>query len=129
MKTRTISIFIAAHPNVVYGFAANPANLPMWVPSFCKSIEYVDKRWVVQSPVGQAVITFVDSNQYGILDHTIEFESGDKVTNPMRVLTNGDGAEVIFTLFQQPGMSDEQFEEDATLVQIDLTTLRRLLEN
>ena len=43
MKSQTISIFIAVPAPRVYAFAANPANLPLWVPSFCKSVELVGK--------------------------------------------------------------------------------------
>ena len=40
----------------------------------------------------------------------------------------GDGSEALFTVFQHAGMSDRQFQEDATLVWTELDTLRRLLE-
>jgi hypothetical protein len=33
-----------------------------------------------------------------------------------------------FTLFRQPGMSDQQFEEDASAVERDLLTLKSVLE-
>jgi hypothetical protein len=46
----------------------------------------------------------------------------------MRVLPNGQSSEVIFTLFRQPGMSDEKFLEDVKWVEKDLMVLRDLLE-
>jgi hypothetical protein len=46
----------------------------------------------------------------------------------MRVILNGDGSEILFTLIQHPDMTDQQFQEDAELVLGDLHTLRRLLE-
>lgn len=46
----------------------------------------------------------------------------------MRVVANGSGSEVIFTLFRQPGMSDEQVTEDAAWVERDLGTLKNILE-
>jgi len=129
MKSQTISVFIAAPPARVYAFASNPAKLPLWVPSFCKSVERVGSEWVVQSPAGRAVFTFASPNDLGVLDHTVELPSGLKLTNPMRVIPNGDGCDVLFTLFQHEGMSDQQFQEDAALVLRDLHTLRRLLES
>ena len=74
------------------------------------------------------IFSFVESNAYGVLDHTVTFASGLMLTNPMRVISNGKGSELLFTLFQQEGMSDQQFEVDASLVQSDLETLRRILE-
>ena len=45
---------------------------------------------------------------------------------PLR--TNETGAEVIFILFRQPGMSDEKFRADAEQVKKDLQTLKDLLK-
>jgi len=42
---------------------------------------------------------------------------------------NGEGSELTFTLLQQPGMSQQQFEEDAQAVAHDLHTLKTLLES
>ena len=128
MKSQTISVFVAAPATRVYEFAANPANLPRWVPSFCKSVELVGKEWVVQSPEGRVVFTFVPPNDLGVLDHTVTLPSGQKFTSRMRVIPNGEGSEVLFTLFQQEGMTDQQFQDDAALVLSDLQTLRRILE-
>jgi sensor domain CHASE-containing protein len=45
------------------------------------------------------------------------------------VVPNGEGSELSFTLFQQPGMSQQQFEEHAQAVAHDLHTLKTLLES
>lgn len=129
MKAKTLSVSIAVPPTVVYAFAADPANLSAWVPSFCRSVSFTDGRWLVQSPAGPAEFAFVEANPYGVLDHTITFDSGLQLTNPMRVVPNGEGSELLFTLIQHPGMSDQQFQQDAAEVQRDLETLRRLLES
>ncbi len=42
----------------------------------------------------------------------------------LRVIENGDGAEVMLTLFRQPGMSDEDFARDAKWITRDLRALR-----
>lgn len=128
MKSQTISVTIAALVARVYAFAANPANLPLWAPSFCKSVELAGGEWVVQSPAGRVVFAFAPPNDLGVLDHTVTLPSGQKLTNPMRVIPNADGSEIIFTLFQHAGMSDQQFQEDAEHVLSDLHTLRRILE-
>ena len=46
----------------------------------------------------------------------------------MRIVANGTGCEVTFTLFRQPGMSAEQFAADAEWVSRDLAALKALLE-
>lgn len=129
MKSQTLSVSIVAPSARVYEFASNPANLPLWVPSFCQSVELIGGEWVVQSPAGRVIFTFVPRNDLGVLDHSVTLPTGVKLTNPMRVIPNGDGSEILFTLFQREGMSDQQFREDAELVRSDLHTLRQLLES
>ena len=48
----------------------------------------------------------------------------------MRVGTNinGEGSEVIFTLFQTADMPDDKFAEDAKSVKKDLNILKNLVE-
>ena len=50
-------------------------------------------------------IRIAQKNDFGILDHTMIPTPGVEVFVSMRVVPNGSGSEVIFTLFQQPGMS------------------------
>ena len=128
MKSRTLSVYIDASPERVYAFASNPENLPRWVPSFFKSVEQDGVDWVAESPLGRVGIEFVHDNDLGVLDHTITLPSGVRLTNPMRVIGNGGGSELLFTLMQRDDMTDQQFQEDAELVLNDLHVLRRLLE-
>ena len=46
----------------------------------------------------------------------------------MRVIKNGEGSEVIFTLFQTADMPDDKFAEDAKSVKHDLNILKNLVE-
>jgi hypothetical protein len=63
-----------------------------------------------------------------VVDHEVATPAGERILNPMRVIPNGSGCEVVFTLFQRPGVSDETFETDAQWVTRDLESLKRLLE-
>jgi hypothetical protein len=85
--------------------------------------------WIAEAPFGKVWITFAPRNAFGVLDHDVRLESGVTVHNAMRVLPNGDGSEFVFTLVRQPGMSDEQFADDARAVEHDLATLKTLLES
>ena len=73
--------------------------------------------------MGKVQIRFVEKNTFGILDHDVILASGVKLHNPMRVVPNGRGSEVMFTLFRQPDMSDAQFAADAQWVEKDLRML------
>ena len=63
-----------------------------------------------------------------MLDHYVRPARGDEIYVPVRVIANGSGTEVLFTLFRLPGMSDAQFAQDAALVERDLKTLKELME-
>ena len=73
-------------------------------------------------------IRIAPKNEFGILDHTVTPAPGVEVFVPMRVVPNGSGSEVIFTLFQQPGMSDEDFARDQGMVVEDLASMKKVIE-
>ncbi len=112
----------------VYDYAVDPAHLPEWAPGLGSSVENVDGRWFVETPAGRAGLAFVERNEFGVLDHEVTLPSGDVIYNPMRVVPNGDGCEVVFSLRRLPDMSSEDFHRDAGLVQADLTRLKQVLE-
>jgi len=129
MKSKTLSVSIAASPGKVYKFVSNPENLPIWASSFAKSVRCEDWKWIVETDNGFVAVRFMMKNTFGILDHVVTLPSGEKIYNSMRVVQNGKGSEVLFMLFKTDFISDEQFERDAELVEIDLQSLKRILEN
>jgi hypothetical protein len=46
----------------------------------------------------------------------------------MCVFPNKDGSELIFTLYQRPGMSDRDFRNDEEQIKVDLEKLKVLIE-
>jgi hypothetical protein len=124
-----ISVSIECPASEVYAFAANGANLPRWASGLSGgSITSAGNDWIADSPMGKIRIRFAERNGFGVLDHDVTLPSGETVYNPMRVFANGDGCEVVFTLYQRPGMSSEAVAEDAATVRRDLETLKALLE-
>jgi hypothetical protein len=77
--------------------------------------------------MGRVTITFAPRNDFGVLDHDVTLPSGKTVYNPLRVIRDGDGCEVVF-IRQLPEMNDEDFKRDADAVEGDLATLKRLVE-
>ena len=128
VESRTLSITIACHPRKVYEFVSNPENLPRWAAGLGKSVRKSGAGWIVDTLQGPAQIRFAEKNDFGVLDHYVKPASGVEVYVPMRVVPNGSGSEVIFTLFKTPEMSDKQFAEDAGMVERDLKTLKSVLE-
>ena len=113
---------------VVYDYISQPANLPEWAAGLAGSIEFVEGRWVADSPMGQVVVEMTEPNPYGIADHRVTLATGESFFNPMRVIADGDGCELVFTVRRQAGASDADFDRDAAAVTADLASVKRLLE-
>jgi hypothetical protein len=73
-------------------------------------------------------VSFVPANEFGVIDHTVTIASGIRVYNALRIVPNGDGCEVMFTLLRLPGMTDAQFSADAAHIEKDLAMLKALME-
>jgi hypothetical protein len=127
-QVRHISVSIDRPPDEVYSFVSNPENLPKWATGLGGSIKKVNGEWIADAPMGKVKIKFAEENKFGLLDHEVVLESGVTINNPMRVIANGKGSEVFFTLIRQPEVSDEKFAQDAQWVEKDLKILKGLLE-
>lgn len=125
---RHISVPVDRPPADVAAFAGDPANLPLWAGGLSSGIRREADRWVTDSPMGVVEVAFVGPVDLGVLDHDVTLPDGTVVHNPLRVLCNDGGSEVVFTLYRLPGVSAEAYERDAALVREDLERLRALLE-
>ena len=124
-----ISVSINRSPKDVYDFAANPENLTKWAAGLANAaLSRSGDWWVTMSSMGEVKVKFVHGNVYGVMDHDVVLPSGDINHNPFRVVKNGDGSEVIFTLYRTPQMTDAEFDRDAEMVGKDLLKLKTILE-
>jgi len=128
-ESRPVGIVIDAPADEVYSFIIDPSNLPLWAAGLAESdVEEVDGHWFADSPMGRVEVVFAPRNPFGVADHRVITAEGRVFDNPLRVLANGDGAEVAFTVRRYEGMTLEQWDEDCGRVAADLETLRGLLE-
>ena len=128
MTAKIIHISIDRDWREVYGFAAEPENMPLWASGLASDLERDGNDWVGRGVIGTVRVSFVPENEFGVLDHTVTIESGLRVYNALRVVPNGDGCEVMFTLLRMPDVTDAQFSADAAHIRKDLTTLKTLME-
>lgn len=126
VRSQTLTASVDRPPSAVVTFIRDYRRLPEWL-SFISGVREESGRWFMDTPAGSMQIEFVPANELGVVDHRVTLADGQSFYNPMRVAPNGTGSEVQFTLFQTPGMSDEQFATDAKTVQTDLNNLARLL--
>ena len=129
LNAKTLTISIDRTPGDVYAFVNEVENLPRWATSFVKSARKTPDGWVAETSEGPMGFEYAARNELGVLDHVVRPAPGVEIHVPMRVVPNGGGSEVIFTLVQFPGMPQEKFERDIGMVTRDLATLKRLLES
>jgi hypothetical protein len=129
MPVKHIGVSIERPFDEVYAFLADPGNFERWASGLGKGLTHIEgQSWRVGSPEGPVTVRFSAPNPYGIVDHEVTTPAGARILNPLRVIANGSGSEGVFTLFQRPGVSEEDFEADVRWVTRDLQTLKRLLE-
>jgi hypothetical protein len=127
-ESKTIGISINCPWERANAFLGHPENFPQWAAGLGSGITRDGDHRTVQTPQGPATVRFTEPNPFGILDHTVVPPGGRPAYVPMRVVANGDGCEVMLTLFRSPEWSDQKFEEDVQWVERDLAALKKLLE-
>ena len=104
-KSVHISEFINRSVAEVYRYASNVENLPHWASGISPDMQ----------------IGFAKNNYFGVLDHWVTV-NGETFYNPMRVIENGAGSEVVFTL-------RDGSDEDKVTIAADLAKLKEVLES
>lgn len=128
VQSRAITVRIDRPFAQVYDFLVNPSNWNRWAFGLGKNIRRSQDGWIADSAGGIARVLFTPRNSFGVVDHTVIRPSGQRVYVPMRLIVNGSGCELVFTLFREQEMSDAQFATDSGFVERDLTGLKKLLE-
>jgi hypothetical protein len=123
-----VSVTIARNAAAAYALLAAPETFLKWASGLAASMKKDGEEWIAQTPEGPAKVRFSELNAYGVLDHWVDFPSGNTVHIPLRVLPNGDGCELVLTVFRRPGRSDADFAADAQWVMRDLQAAKALLE-
>ncbi len=127
LPSRTFSVTIDRDWQALYEAIWRPEYFPNWASGLAESRLRADgDGWLADGPEGPVRIRFTPHNPYGVMDHSVEVGDGTTVHVPMRVVANGGGAEVMITLFSQPGMDDERFAADARWINRDLARLRSI---
>jgi polyketide cyclase/dehydrase/lipid transport protein len=127
-ETRKLSVQINRPAAKVYDFLSRPENFPKWASGLGTSLRRAGPDWIVETAEGLATVRFSERNSYGVLDHSVRLPRGRSVYVPLRVVAQGDGCELVLTLYRQPEMSDEQFAADAEWIMRDLHAAKRILE-
>lgn len=128
LESRTISVPIERNWQEVYEAVWRPEDFPKWASGLSgSSLARDGEFWNAEGPGGAVRIRFTGHNAFGVMDHYVYAGDAPAIYVPLRIIQNGDGAEVQLTLFRQTGMSDVKFAADAAWVERDLVALKALV--
>lgn len=133
MQMRTIlpvatrSRSIAADPQAVLDLIADPTNLPRWAPGFATSVrEGPEATWTVTTGERSATVRVAVSRASGTVD--LLPVGGRPGGAYLRVLANGGGSELVFTLVFPATVATPAVDAQMAIVAAELDTVRRLCE-
>lgn len=125
---RHLSRFIDRRPAQVCAFLADHRNLPKWAAGLSSGVSEDNGVVISESPMGKVQVRFVPGSELGVFDHDVTLPDGQTFHNPLRVLKNDGGSEVVFTLYRHAAVTDEAYEKDAAMIAADLERLASALE-
>ncbi len=130
VRSSTKTVRIECEPRAVFEYLADLGNWPDWAIVNVKATSPVDGTdwWDMTTPHGVARLRMRADTRQMILDHDFE-DPQAKWTVPARVIANGGGAEFMITFFQPPSFTDAFFDEQIQQVDIELATLKEILED
>jgi hypothetical protein len=126
-EAKNLSVSIHRGMAEAYRFLSIPENFATWA-SGLGSLKKSGGEWVTETPEGLMRVRFSEPNAFGVLDHWVSPAQGMTIYIPMRLIENGTGCELVFTLLRLPGMTDEKFAADAEWVMRDLQAAKEVLE-
>ena len=123
-ETRSISI--AAPPESVLELVGDARRLPDWAPAFASAVEPDGRDWLIDAGAGRFRVRVRVSPEHGTVD-LLRPEDLSRGAH-MRVLHNGDGSELLFTLVFPAGTEDGAIAQQMITVETELRTVRDLCE-
>jgi hypothetical protein len=116
----------------VFGYLSDIHNLPRWATEFCQELKLVSGKYkVVTCPAvgGHEVFFRIQTHRpTGVIDMLAGPTEDNLALFPVRVVKLADeSSAVLFTLFQDPGTSDEQFDRQVESLRKEFEILENRL--
>ena len=111
MNSNTHTLALKATKAKVFDFLSKIENLPKWATMFCRELRPLDAgRYKVMTPQGEIFFRIEADSKSGVIDMYGGPNEEQMAYWPARVVERpGAGSLFIFTAFQYPGTSDQDF--------------------
>jgi hypothetical protein len=110
----------------VHAYLADPSNLPGWAPAFASSVKPSGTSWLISRDDAEFAIDVVVDFRSGTVDFGA---AGDHARGLFaRVLPNGSGSEVVFTLMFAPDTPEDAVTAQMLTLETELAAVRDACE-
>ncbi len=115
----------------VVAYLTDPLRYSEWaIDYFTSPVTEIDEQtYRVTTVAGDRRLRVDVDAERGVIDlYLAPLDSAFSYPLPIRVLTNGDGADVLFTLTREPELSDAEWDSSLLALENELGAIKRLLE-
>ena len=128
MQARTVTTVLEAPRDQVFGYLSKVENLPEWATEFARELKYENGHAKVVNGLGEFFFTIDADPDTGVIDMYAGPSLDELALFPTRVVELAGGTSAYsFTMFQQPGMPDELFEQQYSSLLKEFENIRREL--
>ncbi len=129
-RSLTKSVTIDRPAKDVFAYLADARNWPQWsvVNIFAVEATADPDWWQMTTTRGPGELRIRADATNGLVDH--DFRDPQAAwTVPARVVPNGRGAEFLITFFKPEALDDAEFDRQTSLIDTELATLKKVLED
>jgi hypothetical protein len=126
VTSRTAIVALPVSRAEAFAYLADVENLPGWATEFARELKVVDGRHKVVNGLGEFFFEIRAHEETGVIDMYAGPTEDALALFPTRVVALGERQSAfVFTMFQQPGQPDDQFEGQYESLQRELAIVAR----
>ena len=126
MRHHTVTTTLTTAQDEVFAYLADIEKLPEWATEFARELRVVDGRHRIVNGLGEFFFEMRADEKTGVIDMYAGLTEDALALFPTRVVSLGERQSAfVFTMFQQPGQPDEQFEGQYESLQRELAIVAR----
>jgi hypothetical protein len=127
METRTVTAVLEAPKHEVFDYLSQIENLPAWATEFARELRYEDGKAKVVNGRGEFFFAIEAEPKTGVIDMYAGPTEDELGLFPTRVVELPGGTSAFtFTMFQAPGLSDEDFDSQYRSLLREFENIRRM---